>query len=137
MYLLNMSGHRLAGAFLRVGVNSDIFQNKPCGLPITELQASALGGWVVVECNPPVPGRFVSVNMQSAWTTILTLCEVIVQEYKAGPSVHGLSQQSTVSGIKSGFLAPPPWYLLALYTLCFPRPYQKLHRRSRVGNSNP
>ena len=80
MYLLNMSGHRLAGAFLRVGVNSDIFQNKPCGLPITELQASALGGWVVVECNPPVPARFVSVDIQSTGIA-LTLCEVTVEEY--------------------------------------------------------
>ena len=58
-------GHVIAGAVVRVGMDGDFSKNTKCGLAVTSEQASVLGGWIHLNCNPPVPGRFVSVTKSS------------------------------------------------------------------------
>ncbi|XP_071801562.1 uncharacterized protein [Asterias amurensis] len=74
---------RLIGAVVRAGMKSDIFNNAACGLPVTLDQASIPRGHIPIVCDPPVIARYVSVDdaVPAPNSNVLTLCEVIVEEY--------------------------------------------------------
>ena len=64
---------RLKNFDVRVGVNTDGLQNPTCSDRVRSVgQAAALQ----LSCDPPIPGRYVSVHMFGEGT--LTLCEVMV-----------------------------------------------------------
>ncbi|XP_071801503.1 uncharacterized protein [Asterias amurensis] len=74
---------RMNGTIVRAGIESDIFNNAACGLPVTSDQASIPGAHIPIVCDPPVIARYVSVDddVPTADSNALTLCEVIVEEY--------------------------------------------------------
>ena len=79
--MFNLTGDRLFGAIVRAGIESDIFQNVACGLPVTIDQASIPGAHIQFLCDPPVIARYVSVDDDKTFQTdeyasSLTLCEV-------------------------------------------------------------
>ena len=81
-----LPGYRLTGAVVRAGLNNNISQNTVCGSPVTSAQASIPGEQVKFVCNPPVAARYVSVDNRFESGTdygdqVLTLCEVMVEEY--------------------------------------------------------
>ncbi|XP_071801359.1 fucolectin-1-like [Asterias amurensis] len=53
---------RLIGAVVRAGMESDIFNNAACGLPVTSDQASIPGGHIRLVCDPPVIAHYISVD---------------------------------------------------------------------------
>ena len=71
------------GTIVRAGIESDIFNNAACGLPVTSDQASIPGAHIPIVCDPPVIARYVSVedDIPTADSNALTLCEVMVEEY--------------------------------------------------------
>ncbi|XP_071801618.1 uncharacterized protein [Asterias amurensis] len=77
--------NRLIGAVVRAGIESDIFNNAACGLPVTSVQASILGAHIQFLCDPPVIAQYVSVDdkdhMNGYENHLITLCEVMVEEY--------------------------------------------------------
>ena len=84
--MFNLTGDRLFGAIVRAGIESDIFQNAACGLPVTMDQASIPGAHIQFLCDPPVIARYVSVDDDKTFQTdeyasSLTLCEVKIEEY--------------------------------------------------------
>ena len=68
---------------VRAGIESDIFNNAACGLPVTSDQASIPGGHIRVVCDPPVIAQYISVDddVPSLQVNSLALCEVMVEEY--------------------------------------------------------
>ena len=84
--MFDLTGDRLFGAIVRAGIESDIFQNAACGLPVTIDQASIPGAHIQFLCDPPVIARYVSVDDDKTFQTdeyasSLTLCEVKIEEY--------------------------------------------------------
>ena len=75
----------MIGAVVRAGIESDIFNNAACGLPVTSDQASIPGGHIRVVCDPPVIAQYISVDDDvpslKEKGNYLTLCEVMVEEY--------------------------------------------------------
>ena len=64
---------RLKNFEVRIGVNTDNLKNPTCSERVTSVgQAAALP----LSCDPPIPGRYVSVQMFGEG--ILTMCEVMV-----------------------------------------------------------
>ena len=64
---------RLKNFEVRIGVNTDNLQNPTCSDRVTSVgQGAALS----LSCDPPIPGRYVSVQMFGEG--ILTMCEVMV-----------------------------------------------------------
>ena len=94
---------RLKGAVVRIGPDADIFQNAQCGSPVSQVAALKPSGWVTMECNPDegLEGRYVSVDNykgSNCGDCVLTLCEVIVDEYRtAESSSHRPSKLFSVS----------------------------------------
>ncbi|XP_033635909.1 fucolectin-1-like [Asterias rubens] len=84
---------RLSGATVRAGIESDISINAACGLPVTSVQASILGGHIPILCDPPVIARYVSVDVLDG--TYLTLCEVLVEEYPIEDCLHNITTAMT------------------------------------------
>ena len=76
----------MTGALVRVGIDSDIFNNAVCGSAVTWDQASIPGVHIQVVCNPPVTARFVSVDNKANATASdgvkISLCEVMVEEVR-------------------------------------------------------
>ena len=64
---------RLTNFDVRIGVNTDNLQNPTCH---DRVGTVGQGQLLNVQCNPPIPGRYVSVQMFGEG--ILTLCEVFV-----------------------------------------------------------
>ncbi|XP_033636042.1 fucolectin-7-like [Asterias rubens] len=98
--LVNRGGccnERLSGAIVRAGIESDILNNAACGLPVTTDQASIPGAHLQFVCDPPVIARYVSVDdadhSNRPYDDILTLCEVIVEEYP----MEGCVQMTTAT----------------------------------------
>ena len=81
-----MTDERLNGAGVRAGIHNDIFNNAACGLPVTRDQASIPGAHLQIVCDPSVIARYVSVDddfhVNGEWDNFLTLCEVMVEEYR-------------------------------------------------------
>ncbi|XP_071801132.1 fucolectin-3-like isoform X1 [Asterias amurensis] len=77
---------RLTGALVRVGIDSDIFNNAVCGSAVTWDQASIPGVHIQVVCDPPVITRYVSVDNKANATALdgvkISLCEVMVEEVR-------------------------------------------------------
>ncbi|XP_035684615.1 uncharacterized protein LOC118421436 [Branchiostoma floridae] len=69
-------GDRLRNVLVRVGPNLDIFQNDQCGETYTST-TPVNGEVIVVYCNPPMSGRYVSLEL-SRRTDYLSVCEVEV-----------------------------------------------------------
>ena len=65
---------RLKNFEVRVGINANNLENPTCH---DRVRAADQGSSVNIMCNPPIPGRYVSVQMFG--NGILTLCEVMVQ----------------------------------------------------------
>ena len=80
----SLAGKRLIGAVVRAGIESDIFSNAACGLPVTD-QASTPGAHIQFLCDPPVIAQYVSVDdkdhMNGHENNLITLCEVMVEEH--------------------------------------------------------
>ena len=76
----------MTGALVRVGTDSNIFNNAVCGSAVTWDQASIPGVQIQVVCNPPVNARFVSVDNKANATASdgvkISLCEVMVEEVR-------------------------------------------------------
>ena len=93
-----MTDERLSGAIVRAGIESDILNNAACGLPVTTDQASIPGAHLQFVCDPPVIARYVSVDdadhSNRPYDDILTLCEVIVEEYPMEGCVQMTSKTS-------------------------------------------
>ena len=83
LILFSLPDDRLSGAIVRAGIDSDIFKNSVCGVPVTVDQASIPGGHIPISCNPPVIAQYVSVDdaVVSEDSPTLTLCEVMVEQY--------------------------------------------------------
>ncbi|KAL9979348.1 hypothetical protein ACROYT_G016999 [Oculina patagonica] len=64
---------RLTNFEVRIGVNTDNLQNPTCH---DRVGTVGQGQFLTVQCDPPIPGRYVSVQMFGEG--ILTLCEVFV-----------------------------------------------------------
>ena len=64
---------RLTNFDVRVGVSKNNLENPSCG---DRLRTAGQGQTVRVQCDPPIPGRYVSVQLFGEG--ILTLCEVAV-----------------------------------------------------------
>ena len=64
---------RLTNFDVRVGVSTDNLQNPTCH---DRVGTVGQGQFLNVQCDPPIPGRYVSVQMFGEG--ILTLCEVFV-----------------------------------------------------------
>ena len=64
---------RLNNFDVRVGINKDNLQNPTCH---DRVRTVGQGQALRVQCDPPIPGRYVSVQMFGEG--ILTLCEVTV-----------------------------------------------------------
>ncbi|XP_071801365.1 pentraxin fusion protein-like [Asterias amurensis] len=124
--------NRLIGAVVRAGIESDIFNNAACGLPVTSDQASIPGGHIPFLCDPPVIAQYVSVDdkdhkMNEHENNLITLCEVMVEEY---PLEY--CPQSTTATI-----ADPSVSITCMSTLMFvdkevsdARPLSVLHMKS-------
>ena len=72
---------RLIGAVVRVGESSILTDNSVCGI-VTESLAQPRG-WLVMTCEPPLQGRFISVDIdheESESPVALKICEVFVTE---------------------------------------------------------
>ena len=81
MRIIIFAEHRLTGATVRVGLNSDILHNMICGSAVTLAQAQP-GAWIEFVCTPPTWARYVSVDISSDLNTHwLQLCEVLVNKY--------------------------------------------------------
>ena len=81
-----MAAERLTAAVVRAGLNAEFSQNAICGAPVTSAQASIHGGYLDFTCDPPTAARYVSVDIDGSQPgvgeeNILTLCEVMVEEY--------------------------------------------------------
>ncbi|XP_078579504.1 fucolectin-5-like [Branchiostoma floridae x Branchiostoma japonicum] len=68
-------GERLKNFMVRVGPNEDFAQNDQCGEMYTETPKD--GQTIVVYCSPPIPGRYVSIQLMGRRDE-LSLCEVEV-----------------------------------------------------------
>ncbi|XP_035689154.1 macrophage mannose receptor 1-like [Branchiostoma floridae] len=68
-------GERLKNFMVRVGPNEDFAQNDQCGEMYTGTPED--GQTIVVYCSPPIPGRYVSVQLMGREDN-LSLCEVEV-----------------------------------------------------------
>ena len=64
---------RLKNFDVRIGVNKDNLQNPTCH---DRVRTVGQGQGLRVQCAPPIPGRYVSVQMFG--DGILTMCEVTV-----------------------------------------------------------
>ncbi|XP_068704515.1 uncharacterized protein [Montipora foliosa] len=64
---------RLKNFDVRIGVNTDNLQNPTCSDRVTSV---GQGAALQLSCDPPIPGRYVSVQMFGKG--ILTMCEVMV-----------------------------------------------------------
>ena len=64
---------RLTNFEVRVGINTDNLQNPTCH---DRVGTVGQGQFLIVQCDPPIPGRYVSVQMFGEG--ILSLCEVSV-----------------------------------------------------------
>ncbi|XP_071801658.1 uncharacterized protein [Asterias amurensis] len=108
---------RLIGAVVRAGMESDIFNNAACGLPVTSDQASIPGGHIRVVCDPPVIAQYISVDddvsyLQENW---LTLCEVMVEEY----SMEECLQTTTTDMSTAAMIGDPSLSITCMSTLMF------------------
>ncbi|XP_071801366.1 pentraxin fusion protein-like [Asterias amurensis] len=123
--------NRLIGAVVRAGIESDIFNNAACGLPVTSVQASIPGAHIQFLCDPPVIAQYVSVDdkdhMNGYEDNLITLCEVMVEEY---PLEY--CPQSTTA-----MIADPSVSITCMSTLMFvdkevsdARPLSVLHMKS-------
>ncbi|XP_078619233.1 pentraxin fusion protein-like [Branchiostoma floridae x Branchiostoma japonicum] len=70
-------GERLRNFMVRVGPDEDFLQNDQCGETYTDTPTN--GQTVTVHCNPPMAGRYVSIQLVGR-ADVLTLCEVEVYE---------------------------------------------------------
>ncbi|XP_071801647.1 pentraxin fusion protein-like [Asterias amurensis] len=80
----SMYYERYNGTIVRAGLESDLFKNAACGLPVTWDQASIPGAHIPILCEPPVIARYVSVDDDELGVEpkdSLTLCELMVEEY--------------------------------------------------------
>ena len=67
-------GDRLKNFDVRIGMDKNNYRNNPtCFDRVSAVPPNE--GWPI-QCNPPVPGRYVRVQMFG--TGILTMCEVLV-----------------------------------------------------------
>ena len=75
MQIINRFNHyeRLKNFEVRVGVNEDNLQNPTCSDRVTSV---GQGAALTLSCDPPIPGRYVSVQMFGEG--ILSMCEVMV-----------------------------------------------------------
>ena len=64
---------RLRNFDVRIGVNKNNLQNPTC---FDRVRTVGQGQALILQCYPPIPGRYVSVQMFGQGT--LTLCEVAV-----------------------------------------------------------
>ncbi|XP_071792567.1 uncharacterized protein [Asterias amurensis] len=108
---------RLIGAVVRAGMESDIFNNAACGLPVTSDQASIPGGHIRVVCDPPVIAQYISVDddvsyLQENW---LTLCEVMVEEY----SMEECLQTTTTDMSTAAMIGDPSFSISCMFKLMF------------------
>ncbi|CAH3028156.1 unnamed protein product [Porites evermanni] len=73
--IINRFNHyeRLKNFEVRVGVNEDNLQNPTCSDRVTSV---GQGAALTLSCDPPIPGRYVSVQMFGEG--ILSMCEVMV-----------------------------------------------------------
>ncbi|XP_019645259.1 PREDICTED: uncharacterized protein LOC109486004 [Branchiostoma belcheri] len=76
-------GERLQNLMVRVGENENFLQNSQCGETYTDTPTN--GQTILVYCDPPISGRYVSIQLVEGRVT-LTLCEVEVY----GPDPVGL-----------------------------------------------
>ncbi|XP_071801134.1 uncharacterized protein [Asterias amurensis] len=85
-FTCSLTKGRLTGALVRVGIDSDIFNNAVCGSAVTWDQASIPGVHIQVVCDPPVITRYVSVDNKANATALdgvkISLCEVMVEEVR-------------------------------------------------------
>lgn len=85
---------RLTNFDVRIGMNKNNLQNPTCH---DRVRTVGQGQALRVQCDPPIPGRYVSVQMFGQG--ILTLCEVtvysrvgeLVENYKNGTSFQNVS----------------------------------------------
>ncbi|XP_066271170.1 uncharacterized protein [Branchiostoma lanceolatum] len=68
-------GERLKNFTVRVGPNEDFAQNNQCGATYTDTPTD--GQTIEVYCNPPISGRYVSIQLMGR-KDFLSLCEVEV-----------------------------------------------------------
>lgn len=73
---------RLTNFDVRIGVNKNNLQNPTCH---DRVRTVGQGQALRVQCDPPIPGRYVSVQMFGEG--ILSMCEVTVYS-RIGESVH-------------------------------------------------
>ncbi|XP_071792957.1 uncharacterized protein [Asterias amurensis] len=115
------STDRLTGAVVRAGIESDIFSNAACGVPVTSDQASIRGGHTQIVCDPPVIARYVSVDddehvyHQDNHNNVLILCEVIVEEYP----MEACSQMTTIGMSTASIKVDPSLSITGMSTLMF------------------
>ena len=64
---------RLKNFEVRIGVDTNNYLNPTCSDRVTSVGQGAL---LTLSCDPPIPGRYVSVQMFGEG--ILSLCEVLV-----------------------------------------------------------
>ena len=81
-----MTAEHLTAAVVRAGLHANFSLNAVCGSPVTSAQASIYGARLDFMCDPPTPARYVSVDIDANQPgvrneTVLTLCEVMVDEY--------------------------------------------------------
>ncbi|XP_078670967.1 uncharacterized protein LOC144911067 isoform X2 [Branchiostoma floridae x Branchiostoma belcheri] len=74
---VDVAGQRLEEFQVRVGEDSDISKNSICGRTTNQLDYPAEGRSITVDCDQPIIGRYVSVQLIDR-TTYLQLCEVEV-----------------------------------------------------------
>ena len=84
---------RLANFDVRVGVDADQMKNPTC---FDRVRTVGQGQAIKLQCNPPIPGRYVSVQMFGKGT--LTLCEVSVYS-RVGEWRHLLPDSYPVSSL--------------------------------------
>ena len=73
--IINRFNHykRLKNFDVRIGINTDNLQNPTCS---DRVRSVGQGSALQLSCDPPIPGRYVSVQMFGEG--ILTMCEVMV-----------------------------------------------------------
>ena len=68
----HLADNQLEDAVIRVGSDSMYGENAQCGVAVTADQATA-GSEVVILCDPPVCGTYLSVHKEEGY---LTFCEI-------------------------------------------------------------
>ena len=104
----SLAAGRLIGAVVRAGIESDIYSNAACGLPVSSAQASIPGAHIQFVCDPPVIAQYVSVDDEDHSNefedNVLTLCEVMVEEFPIEDCLQSRSKKlRKLIMTKSGF----------------------------------